>query len=103
MAGRFVILRFDDRSAAEAFVENRHMPNQLGYKLFAMFLIPTKFCNCPDKQRQNVKNWGKGKLSGLYICRTCKRVSRHHEDGTLSRLQYVFGYNQLPSSVPEER
>jgi hypothetical protein len=95
MAGRFIILEFEDVDAANAFAANRYMPEQCGYSVMAMFMRPKKFCDCPDKQRQNVKNWAKGKRTGLYICRVCKKPSKHHDQGILARLQYVFGFNQL--------
>lgn len=95
MAGRFIILEFEDVDAANAFAGNKHMPEQCGYSVMAMFVRPDKFCTCPDRQRQNVKNWGKGKRTGLYICRTCKKPSVHHLTGILSRLKYQFGFNLL--------
>lgn len=95
MAGRIVILEFKDPDAANSFVENDTMASQLGYTRLAVYVRPTKFCECPDKQRQNGKNWRKGKRTGLYLCIKCKRPSVHHQRGILSRLQYVFGFNQL--------
>lgn len=95
MAGRFLILEFDDRDAAEVFAGNEHMMSQIGAKPMAMFMRPEKFCTCPDRNRQNVKNWRKGKRTGLYLCLVCKKPSVHHMTGILQRLQYVFGYNQL--------
>lgn len=95
MAGRIVILEFTDPDAANAFVQNDTMAKQLDYTRMAMFIRPTKFCECVDKKRQHVDNWRKGKRTGLYLCVTCKRPSIHHQRGFLSRLQYVFGYNQL--------
>jgi hypothetical protein len=99
MAGRIVILEFEDADSANSFVENQHMPGQLGYSIMAMFMRPTKFCECPDKTRQHANNWAKGKRTGLYLCVRCKKPSIHHQKGILSRLQYVFGYNQLDSEV----
>ena len=93
MAGRYVLLQFDDKDAAEAFVENDHLPSQLGFKVEAMFLQPTKFCTCPDKARHDVRNWVKNRKFGLYVCKVCRKPSSHHESGILSRLQYVFGFN----------
>lgn len=94
MAGRFLILEFDNRMDAEAFLDLDFAP-QHGAKVMAMFLRPDKYCQCSDKQRHDVKNWMKGKRSGLYLCRRCKLPSIHHQQGILSRLQYVFGYSQL--------
>lgn len=95
MAGRYVLLEFEDPDAAEAFAENDTMSQQLGYRRLAMFMKPKKFCECPDKKRQNVQNWKKGKRTGLYLCLNCKRPSVFHQKGVLQRLQYVFGYNLL--------
>lgn len=95
MAGRFLILEFDDKDAAESFATNPHLPHQLGFNIKAMFMKPTKFCECPDRRRQNVKNWGKGKRTGLYLCTTCKLPSIHHQRGIITRLKYVFGNNLL--------
>ena len=93
MAGRFIILEFDDKNSAEAFVSMDLASD--GAKVRAMFMRPDKYCQCPDKQRHDVKNWGKGKRSGLYLCKRCKLPSIHHQQGIMGRLQYVFGYNLL--------
>lgn len=100
MAGRFLILEFEDATAAEAFASNEYMPEQCDYRVMAMFMRPTKFCQCPDKQTHNVKNWAKGKRTGLYLCKNCRKPSIHHQKGLLARLQYVFGFNLL-STEPE--
>ena len=96
MAGRYVIIEFDDRDAAGSFVANEYMPEQLSYKLIAMFIRPKVFCRCPDKQRQHVNNWRKHPKFGVYICQECRKPSRFHEGGLIKRLQYTFGYNILP-------
>lgn len=95
MAGRFVVLKFDDPDSANAFVANNHVPHALGYSIIAMFVLPTKFCDCADKRRQNVKNWARGSRTGLWICRVCKRPSIFHMRGLLARLETTFGYNQI--------
>lgn len=100
MAGRYVLLEFDDRAKAQHFVDHDYATVG-GAKVTAMFIKPSKFCDCPDKQRQHVKNWSKGKLTGLYLCLVCKRPSVHHQNGIFSRLQYVFGYNLLKGSDVE--
>ena len=94
MAGRFVIIEFDDPQLAQSFV-NSDVASQFDFKVRAMFLRPDKYCECPDKQRHNVQNWAKGKRTGLYLCKRCRKPSVHHQQGIMSRLQYVFGYNQL--------
>lgn len=98
MAGRYVILEIEDRDAADAFVKMEHIHEQLHIKPVAMYLKPTKFCQCPDKGRQNVANWVKNKKYGLYICKVCRKPSSFHETGILKRLQYVFGFNLLERS-----
>lgn len=95
MAGRYVLLEFDDRDSAESFVTNPSMPDQLGYEIKAMYVSPRQFCECPDKRRQQAKNWSKGKRTGLYLCMVCRKPSVHHQTGVLKRLQYVFGFNLL--------
>lgn len=95
MAGRYVILEFHDKDAAEGFVTHPDLNQEWGYSVKAMFMKPDKFCECPDKQRHNVQNWAKGKRTGLYLCKRCRKPSTHHQTGIMSRLQYVFGYNQL--------
>ena len=95
MAGRFVVLSFDSRDSAEAFVSHTKALEYDGAELVAMFMKPEQFCECPTKRRQNVANWAKGKRTGLYLCRVCKKPSVHHQQGILTRLQYVFGYNLL--------
>lgn len=95
MAGRYVILQFNDSLAADAFCDNETLSEQLGFRAIALYVQPKKFCECPDKRRQNGKNWVKGKRTGLYLCVNCRKPSVFHERGILQRLQYVFGYNQL--------
>lgn len=95
MAGRIIILEFDNKDQAEAFLANTKALEYDGAKPIAMFLRPNQFCQCPDKRRQNVSNWRKGKRTGLYLCINCRKPSIHHQKGILSRLQYVFGFNQL--------
>lgn len=92
MAGRYVILEFE--GSADQFLRDE-IVEQYGGKAIGLFLKPKKYCNCPDKKRQDVKNWGKGKRTGLYLCKTCKLPSIHHQQGIMGRLQYVFGFNQL--------
>ena len=89
MAGRYVILEFEDKEVAEKFVG----ANQQA--VLGMFMKPEKFCQCPDKRRQNVTNWVKGARTGLYLCRVCKKPSEHHQKGIMTRLKYVFGKNLL--------
>lgn len=95
MAERMVILRFEDPDAANMFVVNEHLSEQLGFEVKGLFLIPMKFCECPDKTRQNAKNWRRGRRSGLQLCVRCKRPSRFHTEGIMARLEHIFGNNQL--------
>lgn len=95
MAGRYVILEFDDRDSAESFATNPHMPEQLGYKVMAMFVKPVKFCQCPDARRQDNRNWYRGSRTGLFLHKDCKRPSEFHRRGLMARLKHVFGYNLL--------
>jgi hypothetical protein len=92
MAGRYLVLEFEDKGAAEQVVRDE-MAQQYGGQVVGLFLKPREYCNCSDKARQNGKNWRKHKIFGLYICISCKKPSRHHESGVLGRLQYVFGYD----------
>lgn len=101
MAERMVILRFEDPDAAQSFVMNNTLASQLGYEPKAMFVVPTKFCECPDKKRQHVNNWRRGKRTGIQLCVTCRRPSRFHTEGIMRRLEMVFGFNQL--AVEHER
>ena len=96
MAGRYVILEFEDRDVADAFVANKNIKEALGFKTIAMFLKPKQFCNCPDKGRQNNANWRKHSKYGLYVCKVCRKPSVHHQQGIITRLRYVFGFNILP-------
>lgn len=95
MAGRLVVLEFEDRDAAEAFVRNRHQPEHLGYRVGGMYILPDKFCECAEKNRKNVKNWRRGSRTGLQICINCRRPSSFHNKGIWLRLQHLFGYNLL--------
>jgi hypothetical protein len=95
MAERMVILRFTDADAANAFAMNETLAGQLDYEVKAVFLVPTKYCECPEKKRQNVKNWRRGRRSGIQICIYCRRPSRFHTEGIMKRLEIIFGFNQL--------
>lgn len=95
MAGRLVVLEFDDRDAAEAFVTNPNQPEQQGFKVRAMYLSPTKFCQCPDKQRQDGRNWTKGRRTGLFLCIRCRKPSVFYQRGLLERLKFALGLNLL--------
>ena len=99
MAGRYVILEFDDRDAAQAFVMNNTLSSQLGFRVRAMYLKPKKYCECPDKTRQHVGNWNKHAKYGLYVCKRCKLPSKFHERGIIRRLQYVFGFDLLGGDI----
>ena len=93
-----MILEFEDRDAADAFVANENISEALGFRAIAMFLKPKpgQFCECPDKWRQDGRNWRKHSKFGLYTCSRCKKPSVFHERGIVPRLQYVFGFNILP-------
>lgn len=95
MAGRYVVLEFDDGDAAAAFLMNQHIPQQMGFRRIAVYLKPNKFCQCPDKQRQDGRQWKKHKKYGLFVHRACGRPSIFHERGVIPRLQFVFGFNLL--------
>lgn len=95
MAGRYLIVEFDDKDAAEMFSINSTLSEQLGFKVRAMYLKPNKFCDCPDKAKHTMGNWRKHPRYGLYVCSRCKKPSRHHQTGIVERLQYVFGFNLL--------
>lgn len=95
MAGRYVVIEFDDRSSAESFVANKNLPETLGFEVKAMYLSPDKFCECPDKRRQNNNNWARGSRSGIWLCKTCKKPSRFHQAGLKDRLIAALGFNLL--------
>jgi hypothetical protein len=95
MAERMVVLRFEDADAANSFAANSTLAEQLDYQVKAVFLVPTKFCQCPEKTRVNVKNWVRGRRTGIQVCVRCKRPSRFHTEGIMVRLENVFGFNQL--------
>lgn len=102
MAGRYVILDFEDRDAAQAFVMNNTLSDQLGFSVRAMFLKPKKYCECPEKGRQQLNNWTKHKKYGLYVCTKCHMPSRFHNRGILTRLQYAFGYSLIEDKASDE-
>lgn len=95
MAGRYVVLEFEDRDAAQAFVMNNTLSSQLGFSVRAMFLKPKKYCECPEKGREQLNNWHKHPKYGLHVCVKCGRPSRFYNRGILERLQYAFGYSLL--------
>jgi hypothetical protein len=102
VAGRYIVVEFDDSMAADTFTQNQTMGSVMGYKVIGLFIRPEKFCQCPDKQRQNVKNWARGKRTGLWLCKRCKRPSVFHQRGIMDRLLHVFGYNLLPVEWEDE-
>lgn len=97
MSGRLVVLEFDDPDSANSFILNDTMQKHLGYKPIGTYVLPRKFCICPDKKRQSAMNWARGKRTGIWLCKTCKKPSKFHESGILARLQQVLGYNLLPT------
>lgn len=102
MAGRTVILEFDDKDEAETFALEmmdapaKGMPfvPQSG-RIIAMFVKPVKFCECPDKSRQDGRNWMRGKKTGLFLHTACRRPSVHHQRGVMERLKWALGKNLL--------
>lgn len=90
-----MVLEFEDRDAADAFVENEQQGKVRGYQVIAMFLKPKKFCEC-NNEKIPLGKWLKDKKYGLYVCRDCKRPSQFHNTGLIRRLQYPFGFNILP-------
>jgi len=95
MAGRYVLVEFDDPSAAEAFTQNVTLSAQLDFDVKGMFLSPDKFCECPDRTRQGNNNWARGSRSGIWLCRRCKKASRFHQGGLMDRVKMALGYNLL--------
>lgn len=96
MAGRYVILEFDDKDAAAAFMMNEHISKQMGFRRIAEYLKPTKFCECPDKKRQDGRNWKRHRKFGLFVHSPgCGRPSVFHERGVIKRLRFVFGNNLM--------
>ena len=93
MAGRYVVIEFDDKELARAFAEDPDLPEDMGFKVRAAYLKPKSYCTCPGVR--NVKDWRKHRIYGLYICVTCKKPSKHHQSGIVERLRYVFGNNIL--------
>lgn len=95
MAGRFVLLEFNDPDSAQAFVQNNHVPHQLGFSIRGLFLSPRKYCECPEKSRRQVKNWRRGKRTGIEICINCRRPSKHWSLGAVRRVEIALGTNLL--------
>jgi len=95
MAGRFVVIEFDDRDAAQTFVDREEELKRQGATPLAMFIRPERFCQCPSRKRQNAQNWARGSRSGIWLCKVCKKPSEFHNKGVLERLVYVFGHNLL--------
>lgn len=95
MAGRYVVLEFDDRDAANAFVKMEKIHEQLDFTPVAMYLKPRRYCECPDKPRQNLNNWRKHPKYGISVCVRCGLPSWFYNQGILKRLQWAFGYSIL--------
>lgn len=102
MAGRYVVLEFDDSDSADTFCQNENLGANLGYRVNGLFVKPQKFCQCPDKKRQDNRNWARGKRTGLWLCKRCRRASIFHQKGLMERLLYIFGYNQLQVEWEDE-
>lgn len=96
MGSRLVLLEFDDESSAEAFVENRHLPDQLGFEVQGMWFMTKLTCQCGGKR--NNKDWGRGRRTGIPLCRRCRKPSRHWREGLMTRLRTALGYNLLEES-----
>jgi hypothetical protein len=105
MAGRYIILTFDDKDEAETFAlemmevpqgEMPHLPGSA--RIFGMFIKPMKFCECPDKRRQDGRNWFKGKNTGLFLHQDCRRPSVFHQRGLMDRLCHILGKNLVGGS-----
>jgi hypothetical protein len=92
--GRFVVIEFEDTDAAEAFVKNENLPDQLAFSVWGLYYRPTVLCKCGGKR--NLKDWGKSKRFGVPLCRTCKRVSPAWASGVGVRLKFALGNNILP-------
>ena len=93
MAGRYVVLSFESHFMAEAFVSQEEAMWHDGAQLVGVFTKPDQFCECPDKRRQTVQNWARGKRTGIWLCKVCKKPSKHHQGGILDRLKMALGYN----------
>ena len=93
MANRMVVIEFSDPDAAQAFVQNHHLPEQLGYQVEGMYFVPTSSCGCGGK-RDN-KDWGRAKTTGIPICRKCRKPSRFWTEGIEHRLTHALGRNLL--------
>ena len=100
--GRYVLLEFEDTSVAQMFESNEYMPRQLGFRMLGSYARPTSFCDCPPKKRIHLDNWARGKRTGLWICRTCKKVTRYHRTGLLKRIEDYFGYNLMMIEPEDE-
>jgi hypothetical protein len=95
MAGRYVLIEFDDREAAETFTQMDALSSQLGYRRLGLYVSPRKFCECPEKRRQNAKNWVRGKRTGLQLCVVCRKPSIFHQRGLMERIQHALGFNLI--------
>lgn len=100
MAGRYVMVEFKDPDSANSFSMNETLGQQLGYRVVAVFIKPTKFCECPGSK--DAKDWRKGKRTGLYLCVHCRKPSRFHQAGIWKRLQWVMGFNLLEMEWEEQ-
>lgn len=67
----------------------------LQVEINGVYLKTEKYCECPPKQRQNMKNWVPAKKWGIPICRNCKRPSRYWVEGIKKRLAVALGNSEL--------
>lgn len=62
-----------------------------------VFYKSVVWCDCPRKQREDMKNWVKAKQWGIPICRSCRRPSRFWVEGVMKRLTLALGNSELDS------
>jgi hypothetical protein len=91
MARRLVLLEFEDPDSANAFVMNDNIAGQLAFTVRGLFMLPTSLCECPGKK--DIKEYARGKKSGIWLHRKCKKPSPHWVGGIDTRLAQALGHD----------
>jgi hypothetical protein len=70
--GRLVLIEFDNREEANAFVEEHHIPQATpgSVRIVGVFIMPAMLCECQPKTDKSFR----GSRFGLWACTTCRKV-----------------------------
>lgn len=64
-----------------------------GMTILAEYIVPSETCTC-NRAKSNVSDWERGKMSGVPVCKVCRKPSPSWRKGILPRLEHALGRNQ---------